>query len=1110
MKKSLLTILLSVIFCGVFAAHIKGGFFTYKYLGPGSNNTNKYRITLTVYMVCNPSSGQLSTDINFTVFHAASNTQYANAPVKITRQYQLSKTEADPCIIGDQLGCYYTIVQYELDNYELPVSTDGYRISYQRCCRIASMDNVENSATVGNTYSIVIPGTSSPVPNADKNSSPIFAVNDVEVVCEGSFFSFDLSAVDPDGDSLTYILCTAYDGGSTAAPAPDSAAAAPYNTVNYSAPFSGGQPMGNKVKIDPKTGILSGIAPSIAFTGEYVVTACVTEYRNGVYLAESRKELHIRVRDCVLLKARLDPKPVTCDGFKVSFYNGEVLPSTTLYRWNFGDPASDSNNISTSTTPTHTYSDTGRYTVKLWVSTGNLCSDSTTLIVKVYPGFFPALKTNPPYCKGVPVSFQDITTTKYGVPTGWRWNFGVANDLEDTSNLKNPSFTYPASGQYKVQLIVGNTFGCIDTVTTDVTIVDKPPLTVIPKDTTYCALDSVQLKTVTDGPGIFTWTPASSIQNANSSSPVVFPQVATRYYVTFNQNGCLAKDSVLVNPTNDVDAIITASTINICQEDTLTLTGSSKYSEVTWHWTPEESVATPSAKITKAYPEGNAQYNLQVNWGRCKAVASKIIAVTPLAIPNAGPDAAICRGQATAQLQAKGGNTYQWLPATGLNRTDISNPVANPDVTTTYKVTVGVAGCSKTKIDSVTVLVRELPDAKLTNDTLICSIDTLQLQTNAAGTFVWSPNYMISSLSAPKPLVSPDVPTTYRLTLTDIFGCVSMDSVKVDVKLFVTLDLGNDTTICRTDAVVINTKSDALSYKWTPDLYLSDASAKQPVATPEVAQITYRVIANIGKCQSNDSITIKTVPYPIPNAGNDTTICFGSSTQLSATGGSAYIWTPVTFLSNSRSSNPTVIKPLTDTRYTVSVTDILGCPKAVTDDVWIRVYPIVQAKTGITDTSIVLGQTLQMNGSGGDQYEWSPATWLTNTNTANPVAAPEDNIEYKLLVTVVPFGCTGRDSVKVKVYKVPPSFYVPTAFSPNGDGNNEVLRPIALGMRSIRYFKVFNRLGQLMFSTTERNKGWDGTYKGNPQDPATFVWMAQGETYTGEFITRKGSAVLVR
>ena len=113
-------------------------------------------------------------------------------------------------------------------------------------------------------------------------------------------------------------------------------------------------------------------------------------------------------------------------------------------------------------------------------------------------------------------------------------------------------------------------------------------------------------------------------------------------------------------------------------------------------------------------------------------------------------------------------------------------------------------------------------------------------------------------------------------------------------------------------------------------------------------------------------------------------------------------------------------------------------------------------------------------------------------------------------MTAIPENCIGEDSVKIKVFKLPPSFYVPTAFSPNADGINDILRPIALGMRSIKYFKVYNRLGQLLFSTTENGKGWDGTFKGNPQDPATYVWMAQGETFTGELITRKGYAVLVR
>ena len=406
---------------------------------------------------------------------------------------------------------------------------------------------------------------------------------------------------------------------------------------------------------------------------------------------------------------------------------------------------------------------------------------------------------------------------------------------------------------------------------------------------------------------------------------------------------------------------------------------------------------------------------------------------------------------------------------------------------------------------------RDLPKTNLnTHDTLICSIDTLQLKTNATGNFVWRPNYNISSPTSANPFVSPDVPTTYFTTLTDPFGCVNKDSVFVDVKLFVTISAGRDTTICRTDAFQLNTVSDALSYKWSPATYLNSDTAKRPISTPLDAEVTYFVVGNIGKCQSTDGITIRTVPYPVANAGADTSICFGDSAPLQATGGSSYNWAPARFLNAINIFNPVSVKPTTTTLYTVTVTDILGCPKPVTDSVLVKVRPKVQAKTGIRDTSIVAGQSIQLNASGGDAYAWSPSLWLSNTNTPNPVTTPEDNIAYKLLVTQLPENCKGEDSVKIKVFFLPPSFYVPTAFSPNGDGMNDVLKPIALGLKSIRYFKVYNRLGKLVFETTQKDKGWDGTYKGNPQDPAAYVWMAQGETFKGELITRKGSAVLIR
>ena len=107
-------------------------------------------------------------------------------------------------------------------------------------------------------------------------------------------------------------------------------------------------------------------------------------------------------------------------------------------------------------------------------------------------------------------------------------------------------------------------------------------------------------------------------------------------------------------------------------------------------------------------------------------------------------------------------------------------------------------------------------------------------------------------------------------------------------------------------------------------------------------------------------------------------------------------------------------------------------------------------------------------------------------------------------------GCIAIDTIDVNVYKVKPDFYVPDAFTPNGDGLNDAFRPILIGMKSLKLFKVYNRLGQLVFSTNVQKRGWDGTINGNPQDAGVFVWMAEGEDYLGKIIFKKGTVTLIR
>ena len=189
--------------------------------------------------------------------------------------------------------------------------------------------------------------------------------------------------------------------------------------------------------------------------------------------------------------------------------------------------------------------------------------------------------------------------------------------------------------------------------------------------------------------------------------------------------------------------------------------------------------------------------------------------------------------------------------------------------------------------------------------------------------------------------------------------------------------------------------------------------------------------------------------------------------------------------------------------------DTLGCPKVVRDTVWVYVSPKVIANAGPRDTSVVIGEPLLLNGTGGTTYLWNPPIWLNNAAIKNPVALPQSSIQYVLTATSAN-GCIGTDTIDIKLYKIDPDMYVPTAFTPNGDGNNDIFKPILIGMKELRYFRVYNRWGQLLYSTGEIGKGWDGKFAGRGQDPATYVWMAEAVTYKGDVRFKKGYVVLIR
>ena len=183
-------------------------------------------------------------------------------------------------------------------------------------------------------------------------------------------------------------------------------------------------------------------------------------------------------------------------------------------------------------------------------------------------------------------------------------------------------------------------------------------------------------------------------------------------------------------------------------------------------------------------------------------------------------------------------------------------------------------------------------------------------------------------------------------------------------------------------------------------------------------------------------------------------------------------------------------------------------PKSSFDSVRVNVISPIAAFAG-NDTAVVVGQPLQLNASGGDVYFWTPATGLTNQDIPNPVANLNDDITFILRVASNE-GCFAFDTVNVRVFKTDPDIFVPTAFTPNGDRLNDVLVPIPAGVSELEFFRVYNRWGELVFSTSEFGKGWDGKISGKEQGTDTFAWYVKGRDYTGKVIFKKGNTTLIR
>jgi len=552
----------------VAASHIVGGVMTYECLG-----NNDYQINLTIYRDCNGAGAPFDQVAPIGVFNANGNLLNVfsasfpgSTPVPIIIN--------NPCLITPPNVCVERADYQVIIN--LPPLAGGYTIAYQRCCRNGSALNIVNPINMGSTYMVEIPDPGL----ATCNSSPTFNNPPPVMMCNGFEFTYDLSATDIDGDSLVYEFGDPINGGNQTNPAPNPPTSPPYTTIPWNTGYTTNNqiPSNPQFTINPQTGFLSG-TPTV--NGFYTFAIKIKEYRNGVLISEVVRDFLLIVTTCSTnTVADISPQTTLCTGLTINFNNNSI--NASLFHWDFGDVNSP-NNTSTAVNPTHTFSDTGTYTIMLIANPGYFCADTSyqTYVIReaINPSFLPQ---NTQCLNGNSFTFNALGN--FSPNAIYAWDF-TASASPQNSSSDQQQVTYNATGNFLVSLTVQD-FGCTETYMDTVEILPSPAAQIVPQSV-FC-----------DGL-------ISSFSNASTS--------ATSYLWNFGDNNT----STLANPTHTYqdsgtyNVMLVANQSNVCYDTTFATFNI--YPELTISFPTQQGQCLPN-NLFNLSAQGNFNANAVINW----------------------------------------------------------------------------------------------------------------------------------------------------------------------------------------------------------------------------------------------------------------------------------------------------------------------------------------------------------------------------------------------------------------------------------------------------------------------------------------------------------------
>lgn len=498
------------------------------------------------------------------------------------------------------------------------------------------------------------------------------------------------------------------------------------------------------------------------------------------------------------------------------------------------------------------------------------------------------------------------------------------------------------------------------------------------------------------------------------------------------------------------------------------------------------------------------------------------------------PDTTICEGQ-SVHITGVGDTslTYSWTPL-GTSIYDTLSVDVTPVTNTTYVLTgvLAAAGCPPAS-DSmrVTVIHPFTVDlgAPIQNT---CVGVPLTLHTNiydlsgapASGTFTyaWNPTTYMTGSTTSTPVITPTAPgdISYSVTVTEASaGCTGPGTVTVHILPDDFALLNPDSTICFSGVIPMRVIGDTeFSYRWEPSGFVSDPNIIDPTVTITTSTI-FTVTGSYPGCPDMVHTVNLTVESPhVDIHTKDTAFCVGDSILLDVEAtppGAAYSlsWTPTTYLVNGTTLNPTFVSGVVgDYPYTITITSPNGC---VSTDM-VTLSPRPPASIGITPGSgvVAYGEHIQLDAVNLTPYPliywWTPNDGtLDNPNINNPIAIVTDSTTF-VVYAMNQWGC--RDSASVTLLTNDGNVeYIPSAFTPNGDGLNDIFRIVNIKYHKLVMFNVYNRWGELVYhNETDPKGGWDGTFNGAPQDMGVFNYVIVVGKADAKLKQYKGEVTLIR